>query len=124
MTSTPDGRLIAGRFRLLSELGAGGFGQVLKAEDLHANGALRAVKTLKRDLNVQDLAQRFKEEAQALTSLKHVGVPKCWDFGEDEHFGLYLVLDYIEGETLLDSVEKSGMPWRVGSRGRSSFGTS
>jgi serine/threonine protein kinase len=102
-------RLVANRYRVCAELGSGGFGAVYRVEDTHAAGAMRALKTLKPNASISQLAERFTEEARALSSLKHAGVPKCWDFGEDEEIGLYFVLDYIEGQTLLDRMESGSM---------------
>lgn len=101
--------LIAGRYRVVAELGAGGFGAVYRVEDLRAPGAPKALKTLKPNESVENLATRFHEEARTLASLRHPGLPRVYEFGEDEAAGLFYVLELIEGETLLARVESEKM---------------
>lgn len=83
----------------------GGFGAVYKVEDLKAFGAARALKSLKPNVNVENIEKRFEEEARALSALSHPGLPRAYEFGQDEELGLYYVLDFVEGQNLLDRIE-------------------
>lgn len=102
--------LLRQRYRLLHELGSGGFGAVYQAEDTQLGGRLLAVKEMKAQtgLNVQEqseITEAFKKEALLLAELMHPSLPRIYDhFGEDGNW--YLVMDYIEGETLDTYQEK------------------
>lgn len=100
------GSLIAGRFRLLAELGDGGMGTVYKAEDVQA-GVSVAVKRLKLRSNDREPLARFKREAEALRQLDHPNIVKMHHAFEDagEH---YLVMDYVAGGDLDTRLETDG----------------
>ena len=107
-TSTSTGFLTSNfmlkqRYRILSLLGKGGFGAVYKAEDMQLGNRLLAVKELSQSsLSQQEIveaAENFKREAHLLAALKHPNLPSIYDhFSEAGRW--YLVMDFIEGETL------------------------
>ena len=97
--------LLKQRYHILNILGTGGFGAVYKAEDRQFGNRLVAIKEMSRGgLSVHELAQAteaFKREAMLLARLKHPSLPSIYDhFTEAGRW--YLVMDYIEGETLDD----------------------
>ncbi|MBI3269943.1 MAG: serine/threonine protein kinase [Planctomycetes bacterium] len=107
------GRVLAGRYRLLSVLGAGGMGVVWKAHDASLDRVV-AVKLL------QGLASwggeslsRFQREARLAAGLRHPGIVAVHDVGEAEGRP-FLVMDCIEGETFRTFLKESEEPKRRG----------
>ncbi|HEU5370730.1 MAG TPA: WD40 repeat domain-containing serine/threonine-protein kinase [Ktedonobacterales bacterium] len=96
-------RLLKQRYRLLSQVGSGGFGAVYRAEDTDLGNRLVAVKELsQRGLTpeeVPEAANSFRQEALLLAGLTHPHLPRIYEqFAEGGHW--YLVMDFIEGDTL------------------------
>src|SRR6266568_2100441 len=101
--------LLKQRYRILGTVGKGGFGAVYKAEDVHLGNRLLAVKEMSQNsLNPQEIAEaaeNFKREAHILAALKHPNLPSIYEqFSEAGRW--YLVMDFIEGETLEDYAKK------------------
>ena len=95
--------LLKQRYRVLSQVGKGGFGAVYKAEDVQLGNRLLAVKEMSQSgLSPQEIAEateNFKREARLLAALKQPNLPSIYEqFSEAGHW--YLVMDFIEGETL------------------------
>ncbi len=101
------GRLIAGRFRILSKLGEGGMGTVYKAEQLLVNRPC-AVKILSPLFaSDPDALARFHREAQMSSAFSHPHAVTIYDFGDDN--GLhYLAMEFVEGETLSAVMKREG----------------
>src|SRR5713226_7143290 len=102
--------LLKQRYRILASLGEGGFGAVYKAEDTEFGNRLVAVKEMSEsDLSVHEIAEAseaFKREAFLLAGLVYPNLPSIYDyFTEQGHW--YIVMDFIEGETLEDHLHKS-----------------
>ena len=107
-TSTTTGLLtpnllLKQRYRILEPGGKGGFGAVYKAEDVQLGNRLLAVKEMSQSgLSPQEIAEaaeNFKREAHLLAALKHPNLPSIYEqFSEAGRW--YLVMDFIEGETL------------------------
>jgi serine/threonine protein kinase/formylglycine-generating enzyme required for sulfatase activity/predicted esterase len=93
------GSLIAGKYRILDELGRGGMGVVYKAEDLGLQRTV-ALKFLSADMTGDpDAKDRFVREAQAAAALDHPNI--CTVYGVEEERGeIYIAMGYVEGETL------------------------
>ena len=92
-----SGRVLAGRYRLLTRLGRGGFGEVWRAEDARLAREV-AVKTLTLPI-AEDTERRFAREARALARLNHPNVVAVYDFGADDGIG-YLVMQLLSGPSL------------------------
>jgi tetratricopeptide (TPR) repeat protein len=91
-----------GAYEILSALGAGGFGEVYKARDLRLDRTV-AIKILPSA--DAELRGRFEREAKTIATLHHPHICTLFDIGN--HDGIdYLVLEYLEGETLAQRLER------------------
>jgi serine/threonine-protein kinase len=100
-----EGVEIAGAYRVLERLGRGGFGEVFLVEHTRTHRQL-ALKTLKTGLGqIEELRQRFRREAKAMSLLAHEGIVAVEDFGELEDGTLYLVMELARGQSLRDVIE-------------------
>jgi WD40 repeat protein/tRNA A-37 threonylcarbamoyl transferase component Bud32 len=95
--------LLKQRYRLLAQIGKGGFGAVYQAEDTELGNRKVAVKEMsQRGLTpeeLQEATQAFRNEALLLAGLTHPNLPRIYEqFSEGGRW--YLVMDFIEGETL------------------------
>jgi serine/threonine protein kinase len=99
------GALVAGKYRIVEEVGHGGMGIVYKAEDLKLKRAV-ALKFLPPHLmDEPGLKERFLVEAQAAAALNHPNICVIHEVGEDKGQS-YIAMEYVEGETLRDRVRK------------------
>ena len=103
MTKAPDGgQLLAGRFRIVKPLGQGGMGSVWLVEDTLLDGKRFAVKMLPSILASNKRAYRqLKDEALVAMKLVHPNIVQIRAF-EENGGNPFLVMDYIEGQTLDD----------------------
>ena len=93
------GTVIAGRFKLGSELGAGGMGTVYRAEHLTLNRQV-AVKVLHAHVaTAPGAAERFQREARVLAQLNHPNAVHVYDFGS-ENGTLYIAMELLKGISL------------------------
>ena len=112
--SLPGGQLLAGRYFLERRLGRGAMGQVYLANDTKFAARKVAVKTVRQDiLNSEDLQEgeaiaRFEREAQSAASIQHPNTVSVTDFGESGDGIFYLVMEYVEGETLHKLLRREG----------------
>lgn len=99
------------RYMILGPIGRGGFGAVYKATDQEFGGRLVAIKEMSQNnLSPQELAaaeEALRREAMMLASLKHPNLPSIYDQFTDAGRS-YLVMDYIEGETLEQHIANLG----------------
>jgi serine/threonine-protein kinase len=102
------GRVLAGRYRLLSKLGQGGMGVVYKGEQISIN-RLTAIKILTPELaSNSDFAARFHREARMASRINHPNAVAIYDFGEAEDGMIYLAMELVDGETLWDMMRRTG----------------
>ncbi|HUR97540.1 MAG TPA: protein kinase [Pyrinomonadaceae bacterium] len=112
--SMPGGQVLADRYRLEKRIGKGAMGQVYLASDTKFASRKVAVKTVRQDiLNSDDLQEgeaigRFEREAQAAASIQHPNTVSVTDFGESGDGVFYLVMEYVEGETLHKLLRREG----------------
>ncbi|HSP07303.1 MAG TPA: serine/threonine-protein kinase, partial [Acidobacteriota bacterium] len=103
MALSPGTRL--GPYEILAPLGAGGMGEVYRAKDTRLDRTV-AIKVLPSHLSAdQKLRQRFEREARAVSSLNHPHICTLHDVGHQEGTE-YLVMEFIEGETLSFRLQK------------------
>ena len=115
MTGTVTvGKLLGGRYRIVKLIGEGGFGAVYKANDERFQ-ATRAVAIKEMSDAYLSVSERekalddFKHEANLLVQLNHPNLPQVSDFFE-EGTKAYLVMEFIEGKTLEQTLDDAGRP--------------
>jgi predicted Ser/Thr protein kinase len=106
VSSLGPGHTIAGRYRLLSELGGGGMGLVFLGHD-EETGRDVAVKILHRAS--PEAARRLRREARATEGLDPARVAQVYDVGETESGRAFLVMAYVEGRTLRLILQEGGV---------------
>jgi len=98
-----------GPYRILDKLGEGGMGEVYKARDTRLDRTV-AIKILSGALAADpQFRDRFDHEARAISQLDHPNICALYDVGE--HSGIaYLVMQYLDGETLAATLTKGPLP--------------
>ena len=98
-----------GHYQIVARIGAGGMGEVYRATDTRLNRTV-AIKVLSAHLSLRpDLRKRFEREAKAISNLNHPNICALHDIGRQEGFD-YLVMEYLEGETLAKRLKKGPLP--------------
>ncbi len=98
-----------GRFRILSQEGAGGMGIILLGED-ESLGRKAAIKLLSPErLNDPKAVIRFHREAQAAARLKHPNIAALYEMGEHDSRP-YLAIEWVEGRSLEDLLRQGPLP--------------
>jgi serine/threonine protein kinase len=98
-----------GPYEIQSQLGAGGMGEVYKAKDTRLDRTV-AIKVLPSHLSDDpELRRRFEREARAVSNLNHPHICTLHDIGQQEGTD-YIVMEYLEGETLADRLRKGVLP--------------
>lgn len=115
-----SGMVLAGRYRVTAELGHGGMSRVLLAEDVKLKGKRWAVKeTFVGKADDDSLGQTawrstLLAEAELLSRLQHPHLPGIVDYyPPDEDGFFYVIMDYIDGETVQRRFERQGRRMRV-----------
>jgi eukaryotic-like serine/threonine-protein kinase len=107
MTIPAGSRL--GPYEILSPLGAGGMGEVYRAKDTRLERTV-AIKVLPQKLSSSpEIRQRFEREAKTISQLSHAHICALYDVGREGDTE-YLVMEYLEGETLSDRLGKGALP--------------
>ncbi|MDB4972655.1 MAG: Serine/threonine-protein kinase PknB [Myxococcaceae bacterium] len=102
------GSVVAGKYRLVRELGHGGMGAVYKAENV-AIGKVVALKLLHRNLTEDPIAmQRFEREARATVAIAHPHIVDVLDMGQDPSGAPFLVMEYVRGHSLKQTLRALG----------------
>ncbi len=112
--SLPGDLTIADRYEVLRRLGRGAMGQVYLARDKKLGTREVAIKTVRQDiLSSVDMAEgealaRFEREAISAGSIRHPNCVNVTDYGETVDGIFYLVMEYVEGETLHRLLRREG----------------
>jgi Tol biopolymer transport system component/predicted Ser/Thr protein kinase len=108
MTLSAGSRL--GPYEVLAPLGAGGMGEVYRAKDTRLDRTV-AVKVLPAHLSSSpESRQRFEREAKTISQLSHPHICALYDVGNQDGVE-FLVMEYLEGETLSDRLLKGALPF-------------
>ncbi len=91
------GKIFAGRYRIIRQIGRGGMADVYLAKDLILDGEEVAVKVLRTNYQTDQIAvQRFQREARAMAELDHPNIVRISDIGEEDG-QQYLAMEYVNG---------------------------
>jgi Tol biopolymer transport system component len=98
-----------GPYKILAQAGKGGMGEVYKARDVRLNRIV-AIKVLPYQFGIGlERRSRMEREAKAIASLNHPHICALFDIGEQNDLE-YLVMEYLEGETLADRLKRGALP--------------
>jgi eukaryotic-like serine/threonine-protein kinase len=98
-----------GPYEILAPIGAGGMGEVYKAKDTRLERTV-AVKVLPAILSAsEEIRQRFDREAKTISQFSHPHICNLYDVGRQDGID-YLVMEYLEGETLALRLAKGPLP--------------
>lgn len=104
-----DKIILDGRYEIIKEIGVGGMAKVYKAKD-KLLGRFVAIKILKEQYaEDEEFSKKFNNEAQSAARLSHINIVNVYDIGKDMLSGKliqYIVMEYVEGETLKDLINR------------------
>jgi len=116
------GERVAGKYELGRLLGTGAMGAVYEGVHLEL-GKRMAVKVIRPEFcNSPEVVARFRREARAASLIESEHVAQIIDFGRDPALGLYMVIEYLDGEDLdarlardrwMDRIEAATVGWQV-----------
>ena len=102
--------VLQNRYQVVRQLGRGGMGTVYEARALRLNTSVALKETHFTD---ERFRRQFEREAQLLAALRHPALPRVIDHF-DEGDGLYLVMDFVGGDDLWESLRKRGSSFPAG----------
>ena len=98
-----------GPYEIIAPAGAGGMGEVYKARDTRLDRMV-AIKVLANAAGaLPEVRQRFEREARAVSAINHPHICSLFDIGQQNGID-YLVLEFLEGETLAERLRKGALP--------------
>ena len=104
-----DKIILDSRYEIIKEIGVGGMAKVYKAKD-KLLGRYVAIKILKDQYaEDEEFLKKFNNEAQSAARLSHINIVNVYDIGKDMLNGKliqYIVMEYVEGETLKDLIDR------------------
>ncbi len=104
------GTILAGRYEILSKIGAGGMGEVYRAKDIRLDREV-AIKVLPQHLSSDaEALSRFEREAKALAALSHTNILTIHDFCTDGSL-CFAVMELLKGQTLRTRLVASKPSW-------------
>ena len=104
-----NGKIIDGKYEILTKIGQGGMSTVYLAMDkrLNKQWAIKEIRKEKHNTNNEIVVKSILAEAQLMKKLDHAALPRIVDIIEDLE-AIYVVMDYIEGETLSKILREYG----------------
>jgi serine/threonine protein kinase/Flp pilus assembly protein TadD len=106
------GTVIAGKYKLLQEIGEGGMGSVFMADQLHPVKRRVAVKIIKAGMDSARVLARFEAERQALALMDHPNIAKVLDAGATATNRPFFVMELVKGVPLTDFSDRHKLPMR------------
>ncbi len=100
-------QVVSGRYRVVRKLGGGGMADVYLCEDLTLGRRVALKVLLQRFLGDATFVERFRREAKAAAGLNQGNLVSIYDWGELDGT-YYIVMEYVEGETLKDYIRRQG----------------
>ncbi len=107
-TVLPEGAVVAGRYRIIKKLAAGGMGEVYQAEhvELHKQFAVKVM--LPALSNDQEFVNRFKREAISASRIGQQNIIDISDFGQTDDGRFYFVMEFLDGVTIASLLHRQG----------------
>ncbi|GAA2364635.1 hypothetical protein Cme02nite_32700 [Catellatospora methionotrophica] len=102
------GTVLAGRYRLDQRVGSGGMGEVWRAHDQVLDRVVAVKCLLDGRPDEPNFVDQFRTEARIMATISHPGVVEVHDFGDDPAAGVYLVMKFIDGESLAQTLARVG----------------
>jgi eukaryotic-like serine/threonine-protein kinase len=103
-----SGDMIGGRYIVEGQLGRGGMGRVMRVRH-QALGKVFALKLIKSTIATNPkIREMFYREARLASALTHENICSIVDFGQDETFGLFMVMELLDGQTVHAKLRQSG----------------
>jgi serine/threonine protein kinase len=104
------GTVVGDRYRIVRRIGVGGMGAVYRAEHTMMRRDL-AIKVLLPELGgKEEFARRFEREAESASRLDHPNIISVTDFGHTPDGSLFLVMEFLAGESLTRAISGGAMP--------------
>ena len=101
-----------GRYKLIQEIGVGGFGVVYMAEQAEPVRRRVAVKIVKLGMDTREIIGRFEAERQALALMDHPNIAKVLDAGATASGRPFFVMELVQGERITDYCNKNNLSTR------------
>src|SRR6185295_8060172 len=101
-----------GRFKLIEQIGEGGFGVVFMAEQDRPVRRLVALKIIKLGMDTRAVIARFEQERQALALMDHPNIARVLDAGASASGRPYFVMDLVKGDTITDYADREKLSIR------------
>ncbi len=104
------GTTIGGKYTIVRLLGEGGMGAVYLGEQALGTSSRKvAVKTLHKHLSMDpQIRARFQREVGTIAELEHPNTIQVYDFGTTDDGHLYIVMEYVQGKSVADTIEQEG----------------
>src|SRR5947209_798127 len=103
---------LIGPYKLLEQIGEGGFGVVFMAEQQHPVRRKVALKVLKPGMDTRQVVARFEAERQALALMDHPHIARIFDGGETASGRPYFVMELVRGIPITDFCDQNQLPVR------------
>ena len=103
---------VLGNFKLLQEIGEGGFGVVYMAEQEKPVQRKVALKIVKPGMDTREVIARFEAERQALALMDHPNIAKVFDAGATDSGRPYFVMELVRGAPITEYADKNQLPTR------------
>jgi len=100
ITIPTEGDLIAGKYRIIDELGRGSYGIVFRAQQLGVDRDVALKTLLPQAFLNHDVVERFQREATMVSRLHHANIVTLFDFGTSEGGALYMAMELVHGKPL------------------------
>jgi len=99
-----------GNYKLLEQIGEGGFGVVWVAEQLEPVRRRVALKIIKPGMDSRQVIARFEQERQALAVMDHPNIAKVFDAGATDRGRPYFVMELVRGAKITDYCDRENLP--------------
>lgn len=109
ITMSEIGKILVDKYEILQQIGQGGMSKVYQVRDLRLDKywALKQIDLRKHERHQEIFEQSIVGEMELLKKLDHPALPRITDYFKEDGF-IYIVIDYIDGETLGQKVEREG----------------